>query len=292
MFLGGKMMLKKSFWICILSIILILVMGFNSNASSPSEPYTLIIENLEDRNFDRAYHWLEVTQQDFPESEEAELAEWLKIPLYVGEGFTRERIIMGLMTGITIAMNDLDISRMEIYSDLLEEYAEVVGLENLDFSSEKTINLINDFLENYERGKAYHFNIGEIDSPDSLAITEFERLSEGRARKDTNIKNIENEVRHVAVGMILFRFKSLQHTNNDEDRAILFYSLAEMLKRYISEDDEEEQDEEIEEMTEEIEEDELKSTVMKLLDYSIEHAGEYSDTAIDAQEMKKEIEEM
>lgn len=282
---------KKSFQICILSIILILFMGFNLNANSPSEPYNLITENLENRNFDRAYHWLNVTQQDFPNSKEAELAEWLKIPLYVGEGFTTNRILQGTMNGILISINALDSDKVSTYKELLDEYAEVSGLENFSFNSEKTIEVINNFLDDYEKGKIYDFNIGEFDSPDRLTVTDFKRLSEGRARRDTNIKEIENEMRHISVATLLLHFKTLQSSNNDEDRADLFYLLADMLKPHIVEKDDEEI-EEMEEMTEEVEEDKFETTVIKLLDYSIEHAGDYSDTAMDAQEMKKEIEEM
>jgi hypothetical protein len=270
--------MKKLFIPLIITILLFSF--FNSTIFAQSQPYNLIIDNIAESDFERAYHWINITQEDFPDSHEAEMANLLEIPFKVGEEFAINRIKLSFLVGILEAPS----FRRDIYRNNLDK---ITNLNNkMDFNKEDITKLVKKFVDNYSKDKIYKFKLKSIgEDINTFSMGKVSKFAEGNLTSNDNIDEIIESFRKGSIAYNLMQFKSLEKTNNMEKRGEMFYTLARSLKVLISNKDKSE----YENMSEFEINKELKNLTINILDLSMEHVSKYSDTAVDIENLKNEI---
>ncbi|MFW6026899.1 MAG: hypothetical protein ACOCRX_11205 [Candidatus Woesearchaeota archaeon] len=205
--------------ILILIIISLLLVSISSLAVSPEQPYNLILEAFSNGDLDRAYHWIKVTIDDFPESEEAQMSRWLRIPLLMtdiqSDIIVKNTYMEAMKTGL--------LDRAEFYFDLINPVFMVSSLNDL-LSDE------NGFLTSYNNDKTYDFKLPKANYTDEYKVFESElnTISLGLTTKNSDDPEALREgIKPKFFPLYLDLFaQGLESNNNPEIRARLFYSLA------------------------------------------------------------------
>ena len=200
-------------------LLLLLLSGYffintSAMANSPSEPYNLILKAISNHDIDRAWHWIRVTQEDFPDSKEAELARWLRIPLKMAEIDSELEVKLAYLNGADTGLLD----DADFYANLM-----VTGIDTWTVAE-----FLNNFLDGYSNDKTYYFNLivpAEFDYDDY----ELEMISRGLESPNYNSpRSLSEKISKNLLSRWIYKFKSLESNDNTE-RAWLFYRLSSTL---------------------------------------------------------------
>ena len=201
----------KSCFIVAFIVIGVIFINTSAISNSASEPYNLILKAISNHNIDRAYHWIKVTQEDFPDSKEAELAEWLFIPLLMAalnsELEVKIAYLNGANTGLLgYAESYANLTRTGTYTWIAAEY-------------------VDDFLVNYSNDKTYDFNL-IVPAEFDYDGYELEMISRGQRSPNYESPSSIAEINtKKLLNKWILKFKALEPGDNME-RARLFYSMS------------------------------------------------------------------
>lgn len=278
----------KKIIVGIVSIILIMFISASclaetNNTFSAEQPYKLILEAFKRGDVDRALHWIKTTIDDFPNSEEAMMAHWLRIPIMSAEIWANLDLHNAYTDG---AMNGLKMG--DFYASLSVPTWQTTVLNSL-LTEDDVDNGIPSFLNNYSLEKSYNFGLKSlsVDKTGTDVDTDLRLISLGinssSSRLDLKKKLV---IRHLADELHLF---SLLEISDLELRAHLFFNLARSLYiglRLINSD----------KIAKDIYgkyNEEIIQTALKCADLAIEHiSNPYTDIKIDIEELKEDLLEM
>ena len=180
-------------------------------ANSPSEPYNLILKAISNHNIDRAWHWCRVTQWDFPDSKEAELAGALLVPLEMVLLDSELEVKMAYLKGADTGL----LGYAEFFATLM-----YTGMRTWEATG-----YVNAFLDNYSNDKTYDFNL-IVPEPFDYDRYELEMISRGqRTLYYTDPRSIEENISKNLLSKWILAFKALE-SDDTLERARLFYNMS------------------------------------------------------------------
>lgn len=246
------------------------LLQFNSEAQ---KPYNLAMKNIEKGDIKRALHWLDVVINDFPSSLQAKNAKILKIPISIGYRHGKTVFYSGVQKG---SLKKKDGNGEEGYN--LEQ---IKPLEYNVYQKEEVLEKLNNFVEDFNTKKYYHFGLKPLDSDKLKTLKtpkEFQLVAKGLADKgEFDLTKLKRKLVNNYSRSYLYFFYPLESLYDDNVVATLFYTLADYYKEVI--------------LGSEIESNEKPYLKLanKLINKSIEVADKYSDIRVDAEELKQQI---
>ena len=204
----------KSCLIAIFIVIGVIFINTSAMANSPSEPYNLILKAISNHDIDRAYHWIKVTQEDFPDNKEAELARWLLIPLRMAEIDSELEVKMAYLRGANTGL----LGNAGLFANLMS-----TGID-----SWIAAEYLNNVLVNYSNDKTYDFNL-IVPEPFDYDRYELEMISRGQ--RSPNYESPSSIAENISKNLLrewMLTLKALESGDNME-RARLFYGISSRL---------------------------------------------------------------
>ncbi|MCL6613253.1 MAG: hypothetical protein K6U03_01315 [Firmicutes bacterium] len=267
------MIVKGKVKVQILFIILLICSSLNILAATPDQPYMLIIDAIERGDIDRAYHWIKTTETDFPNSEEARLAKYLRIPLCSatiwGNCELANAYLKGARNGAKNARFYVSLISPAIYGSILA-------------------NTLSDFFNDYSNDKIYNFRLKfpKIDEDSWLEAELMLTTIAIGVEADKSPVELSNLLRLKWLSSSISLFKSME-TIDKIGRAKLFIDLARVLQISIMYID-------VDETTKNVLKDSkpiMLNMALKCAEYAIELTKDnpYTDIHVDAKQIMEDI---